>query len=105
MQPYICWPKYRTSRTLMKPARQLHPSEIRKTSVSKPCYTVTTVSPLYWISPAGEVGAVLSVAALARLQTFPRDTKFPRRKTVARRLIGNALPPRIAALLMEREGG
>jgi len=99
---HICWPKYRTSRTTLKPTpRKLAPSEIRKTHVSKPCYSVTTISPLYWISEAGDVDALLSVDALARLQTFPRSTVFPSGLTLARRLIGNAVPPRIAMLLLQ----
>ncbi len=102
VEPYICWPHYRTNKSLMKSARPMEPHEIRKRHITKPAYTVTTTSPLYWITQEGAVGSVLSVEALARLQTFPHRTVFPKSKTLAKKFIGNALPPQLAKTFMGR---
>jgi DNA-cytosine methyltransferase len=44
----------------------------------------------------------LTVQALGRLQTFPDWYKFPQSKGVACKLIGNAVPPKLAKALIEQ---
>ena len=81
--------------------RKLHPSEFRVKSLHEPAHTVTCRSPLEWVSKDGNKMGLLDPYALARLQTFPKHTVFPNKKVLSRRLIGNALPPRIATLLLQ----
>ncbi len=45
-------------------------------------------------------GSSLTAGECARLQTFPPDSLLPRAVGTARRLVGNALPPRVAALML-----
>lgn len=73
--------------------------------VSEPGPTVVTTGQLYWIDAAndGTVWTPLDVPELAALQTFPPRYKFPRAQRVARRLIGNAVPPLVATLLLGGE--
>lgn len=73
-------------------------------SVDGPAPTVVTTSPLRWMDADGRPLRQLRVEELAALQTFPSDYQFAcstqNRKQL---LIGNAVPPLVATLLM-REG-
>ncbi len=63
--------------------------------------TVTSRAP-WWIKGDG-IGcnrSVLYVSELAALQTFPPTYKWPDNKSEAYRQIGNAVPPRVAELLL-----
>jgi DNA-cytosine methyltransferase len=53
------------------------------------------------VYPAGPMRARLNAACSARLQTFPDDVILPASFSKAIRLIGNAVPPRLAMLLAE----
>ena len=58
----------------------------------------------WWVTIVeGEVWRLgLSMQDIAELQTFPSDYAFPRAKAVATRLIGNAVPPLVAQLLLQQ---
>jgi site-specific DNA-cytosine methylase len=58
----------------------------------------------WWVKIVeGEVWRLgLSMQDLAELQTFPSDYAFPQPKAVATRLIGNAVPPLVAQLLLKQ---
>ena len=45
---------------------------------------------------------MLSVRELSLLQTFPGDYKLPEDCSLGKKLIGNAVPPRVARLLLKR---
>ena len=57
----------------------------------------------WWVSRSGSaiVRRPLDTADIAALQTFPPEYVFPRSKAAAARLIGNAVPPVLAKLLMQ----
>ena len=73
--------------------------------ISEPGPTVVTTGQLYWLDAAdhGAVWTKIDVPELAALQTFPPRYKFPKARRVARRLIGNAVPPLVATLLLGGE--
>ena len=56
---------------------------------------------------AGEPHAVrvdrLVVQETALLQTFPNNYEWPKDVKLARKLVGNAVPPRVARLLLGAE--
>lgn len=57
----------------------------------------------WWRDPNGESQhAMLSVRELSLLQTFPGDYKLPEDCSLGKKLIGNAVPPRVARLLLKR---
>ena len=47
--------------------------------------------------------AKMSVQETALLQTFPNNYEWPKDVKLARQLVGNAVPPRVARLLLEAE--
>ena len=58
----------------------------------------------WWIrstQQGGSVRSTLKSADVAALQTFPQTYKFPQTQGPAFRLIGNAVPPQVAKLLMQ----
>lgn len=65
--------------------------------------TVMADGALWWInfSRGGmPEKTIVTPREAAALQTFPETTKLPENKKLARRLVGNAVPPRAAAVLM-----
>ena len=64
--------------------------------------TVLATHPHAWITGKGEKcnRCRLSTQDMAALQTFPPTYKFPECKTLACKLIGNAVPPRVAELML-----
>jgi DNA (cytosine-5)-methyltransferase 1 len=71
-------------------------------SVSLPAPTVLTSCYLRWVwwVDGEPVYQQLSISDCKTLQTFPDDYHFPQKSNAAKRLIGNALPPLVAKLLM-----
>lgn len=68
--------------------------------------TVTTNGQLYWASPQTSAARLqLGVDELAALQTFPHDYVFPSGVKLARLLIGNAVPPLLATVLLQDRDG
>lgn len=74
-------------------------------SVAGPAPTVLTTGDLKWVNVAEPRDGPrrLSISELARLQTFPASFKWPHSRPLACKLIGNAVPPLVAQLLMARE--
>jgi site-specific DNA-cytosine methylase len=68
--------------------------------LTQPGFTVMASRGLSWVTPTSDGEAVahtpFTVAEYAMLQTFPSDYKWPKQHVVARRLVGNAVPPLVA---------
>lgn len=65
--------------------------------------TVVARHALTWVVGTGESKVdrqTLTIQELAALQTFPPDYTFPSKKFDAYVLIGNAIPPRVAELIL-----
>ena len=119
--------KYWTTRRLRLPGEVSDPMErVRKATASHPvskyiynkaewsdnCFSLDGPSPTIlaaqspsWVTKRDEESADCSHAHFtqrecALLQTFPSDYAIPKDVTVARRLVGNAVPPLVATLLM-----
>jgi site-specific DNA-cytosine methylase len=73
--------------------------------ITKPSPTIVASRLLSWVSIDNDVveHCTLSVSDCAALQTFPRAYKLPESKTLALRMIGNAVPPFVAELLLCNE--
>ena len=71
-------------------------------SLDKVAPTVVGRHALTWITGKGEKcnRSVLYPSELAALQTFPKNYKFPTNKFHAYLQIGNAVPPRVAMLML-----
>jgi len=71
-------------------------------ALDKAAPTVVGRHALTWITGKGEKcnRSVLYPSELATLQTFPKDYKFPTNKFRAYLQIGNAVPPRVAMLML-----
>lgn len=76
------------------------------------CHPVDAVAPtvvarhaLVWVTPSGSSAwhDVMTVCELAALQTFPDSYKWPALKRKAYLQIGNAVPPRVAELMLRKE--
>ena len=66
-----------------------------------PGYTIVGSHLNYWCDADGHNKTIFNTRESARLQTFPETTKLPRNTVVAQRLVGNAVPVRLAQLLLE----
>ena len=75
----------------------------RDRALTSPAPTIVT-APLYWVTPhaSGARALALSVYETALLQCFTKRFRWPAKKAVARRMLANATPPRVAALLLGR---
>lgn len=71
--------------------------------LSKPAFTVTGGGNARWAvrESNGLALRICPVSDLATLQTFPNSYTWPRRKRVAHQMVGNAVPPLAAKLLMK----
>jgi len=74
-------------------------------SVRGPAPTVLGRHALVWVNPKTGWHAVLAIDELAALQTFPPTYKWPTKKFQACLQIGNAVPPRVAELLLRPDTG
>jgi DNA (cytosine-5)-methyltransferase 1 len=81
-------------------------------SINDFCYSIDGPSPtvlgqhvLVWVVPSGTSGWYnrLTPSELAALQTFPPGYKLPSGKTEAYQQVGNAVPPRVAELMLQGE--
>jgi len=73
--------------------------------LSGPAPTVTTCGDVRWwwkCHDGNSQSAKMSVPETALLQTFPERYKWPDDIMLARILVGNAVPPRVARLLLKR---
>ena len=71
--------------------------------IDGPAPTVCTTGPLMWAGTrldGGRRSACLTTREYAALQTFPPKYKLPRNAALAHRLVGNAVPPLVARLMM-----
>lgn len=85
----------------------------KKASLSDCCHSVDSPSPtivakrlLTWVRKRnGRVVSHVPLSAMdnAALQTFPKYYSLPNNKTVALRMIGNAVPPLVAKLMLSHE--
>tara|TARA_Y100000817_G_scaffold313046_2_gene308234 strand:+ start:8731 stop:9645 length:915 start_codon:yes stop_codon:yes gene_type:complete len=82
--------------------RRLKASEMSISPTTGPGYSIIGSHVNYWCNHDGENKLVFSVREGARMQTFPDSTRLPRNARLAQRLVGNALPVRLAQLLLEK---
>ena len=80
------------------PLNKEHPSYARP--ISKPSFTVTGRSPLRWYTP-GQPLSIFTPHELSLLQGFPSTYILHSQKIIARRYIGNALPPPVACCIVK----
>jgi site-specific DNA-cytosine methylase len=83
----------------------------KKAGLEQSCYPVTGPSPTilagrnsgHWINfvDGKPQKTQLRLSDIAALQTFPSGYLFHEKNAVARRLIGNAIPPAVSALLLQ----
>jgi site-specific DNA-cytosine methylase len=73
--------------------------------IDGPAPTVVGQHVLVWVVPSGRSGWYnrLTPEELARLQTFPEGYKLPNGRKEAYQQIGNAVPPRVAELMLRGE--
>jgi DNA (cytosine-5)-methyltransferase 1 len=69
-------------------------------SLDRPLGTVTTVD--RWALVDGDRMRMLSVEEYRRAMSFPDDYKLPRTKREAVKLLGNAVPPRLACHVIQQ---
>ena len=81
--------------------RRLKASEMSISPATGPGYSTLGRTS---ITGAAETGRTSGCSAFvrARMQTFPDSTRLPRNARLAQRLVGNALPVRLAQLLLEK---
>ena len=70
--------------------------------VSGPAPTVVTTGPLKWATRGVSAQPTLTVKELAALQTFPLTYVLPDTQRLGQLLVGNAVPPLVAQLLMAK---
>ena len=74
-------------------------------SIEKPCYTILANRGYTWVTFNGEGKPCdhsrLDPDEYAAIQTFPPGYKWPPNRAFAQKVIGNAVPPLIARLIME----
>ena len=80
--------------------RELLDEEAETLSVEQAGYTITASHAQYWCTADGRDVQRMTPAEAAALQTFPRDFKLPPVNRDAQVLIGNAVPPKLAQLLL-----
>ena len=73
--------------------------------ITRPSPTIVASRLLSWVSVQGNgvEHCTLSISDCAALQTFPITYKLPESKTLALRMIGNAVPPFVAELVLCKE--
>ena len=71
--------------------------------ISKPSHTVVGRHALVWVTPSGTSGwhSVMTPREMGLLQTFPENYRWPTSKYHAFLQIGNAIPPKVAQLLLQ----
>lgn len=69
-------------------------------SVDEPCFTVLASGHAKWSDEKGNVLRHLKGWEKALIQTFPRNYKLPWTKELSLVGVGNAVPPRLAEILM-----
>lgn len=85
---------HRRNRPLAMASRQ------KRGGLAAPAPTVLANSSLQWTREGGFTLCALTLREHADLQTFPRAYVFPGDRKLAQRLVGNAVPPAFAKLLM-----
>jgi len=73
-------------------------------SIEGPAPTVLARRELSWVTPSGSgcPHAQLNTQEIASLQTFPANYRWPESAKSAMRFIGNAVPPLVAKLMLEK---
>ena len=80
--------------------RELLDEAAETLSVEQAGYTITASHAQYWCTADGRDVQRMTPAEAAALQTFPRCFKLPPVNRDAQALIGNAVPPKLAQLLL-----
>ena len=98
---FVRYPKFHRRRPGEATRHVMTKKERLVRSVHGPTYTIAR-RPLYWCDEDGEQRTPLTPRECARLQTFDDRTVLPSKpQKLARLLVGNAVPPRLARLLLE----
>jgi DNA (cytosine-5)-methyltransferase 1 len=102
----------RRKRQSTDPARRNGKFVYKRARIDQSCYPVTGPSPTilalrssgHWINFINGVPhkTELRIQDIAALQTFPVDYAFDKKNAIVRRLIGNAVPPKVAAVLLRK---
>jgi DNA (cytosine-5)-methyltransferase 1 len=69
-------------------------------SIDRPSFTILAAGHIKWSDADGTVLRHLVGAERAIIQTFPADYVLPKSKMDAKMAVGNAVPPRLAEILM-----
>ena len=69
-------------------------------SVDKPSFTILATGHIKWADGEANVLRLLTARERSLLQSFPNDYELPRRSADALLGVGNAVPPRLAQILM-----
>jgi len=69
-------------------------------SVDGPCFVALATGHRRWATKDGEVLRHLNAEETALIQTFPSDYKLPKSNTLGLVAVGNAVPPRVAEIMM-----
>jgi site-specific DNA-cytosine methylase len=71
-------------------------------SVNEPCFTITASGALGWARQKKHKMGMkrFTIAEAAALQTFPASYVWPPNDRIARTLVGNAVPPRAARMML-----
>jgi DNA (cytosine-5)-methyltransferase 1 len=81
-----------------KSVRVLLKDKIR--CIDKPSYTILATGHIKWADAEGKVFRYVLAKERALIQTFPLNYILPKRETLARIGVGNAVPPQLAKILM-----
>ena len=97
------YPKdYRTRRVDGKMIRwKMSLAELLIRPITKPAHTITCTHPNLWTNAVGEDKMWMTNRHSAQIQTFPDSFKLPKTRVLGLKVVGNALPPRLAELLLE----
>ena len=68
--------------------------------ITRPANTITCTCRPVWYDEQFRTIRSCAIAEIAAWQSFPRTYRWPKRDTDAQRMIGNALPPQFAAILL-----
>ena len=91
---HMLYPKYRHHQQPLKV------EDLLLRPVNGPGYTITSSHSTFWSDAKGENRIWMQPRESARLQTFHDRTHLPSNKTLAQKMIGNAVPPALAAALL-----
>lgn len=98
---HMRYPKWHRRNANEAVRHKMSQEEVMVVPVTGPGYTISCTHSHYWSNGEGGQLKIMTAREQARLQTFPDSMRLPRAKVLALRVVGNAIPPRLATLLME----